>query len=71
MSDEMWDKLIAEIENMSDEEFFRLVKECEEKPEFNFAIVNNQLIGFPVTTDDFEDIWKCSVMNTKNKHLKG
>ena len=52
----MWDKLIAEIENMSDEEFFKLVKECEEKPEFNFAIVNNQLIGFPAEEENFEDI---------------
>lgn len=56
MSDEMWDKLIAEIENMSDEEFFKLVKECEEKPEFNFAIANNQLIGFPAEEENFEDI---------------
>lgn len=52
MSDEMWDKLIAEVENMSDEEFFRLVQECEEKPEFNFAIVNNQLIGFPAEAEN-------------------
>ena len=56
MNDEIWDKVIAEIENMSDEEFLRLVQECEEKPEFNFAIVNNQLIGFPAEADYLEDI---------------
>ena len=33
-----------------------MVKECEEKPEFNFAIVNNQLVGFPAEADYFEDI---------------
>ena len=56
MNDEIWDKVIAEIENMSDEEFLRLVQECEEKPEFNFAIVNNQLIWFPAEADYLEDI---------------
>ena len=56
MNEEIWDKVIAEIENMSDEEFLRLVQECEEKPEFNFAIVNNQLIWFPAEADYLEDI---------------
>ena len=35
---DIFDKVIDYIDAMSDEDFFNLVKECEERPEVSFAI---------------------------------
>lgn len=41
MSDDIFDKVIDYIDNMSDDDLFNLIKECEEYPEFCFAICND------------------------------
>lgn len=38
MSDDIFDKVINYIDNMSDDDLFNLIKECKEYPEFCFAI---------------------------------
>ena len=38
---DIFDKVIDYIDTMSDEEFATLVKECEENPEFQFAILED------------------------------
>lgn len=35
---DLYEKALAHLEQMSDEEFAALVKKCEENPEFQFAI---------------------------------
>lgn len=37
-SKEYWDELFRRFNSMSDEEFARLVKECEKEPVVNFAL---------------------------------
>ncbi len=43
MSNDLFEKAIVHLEQMSDEEFAALVKKCEENPEFQFAISDEKI----------------------------
>ena len=40
---DIFDKVLNYIDLLSDEEFEKLVKDCEQNPEINFAIEDNKI----------------------------
>ena len=51
---DIFDKVIDYIDAMSDEDFFNLVKECEEHPEFSFAIAEENSYDY-LSVKDFNN----------------
>jgi len=51
---DIFDKVIDYIDAMSDEDFFNLVKECEERPEVSFAIAEKNSYEY-LSVEDFNN----------------